>query len=110
MIERKSLISATEVQFALRLGLGPLRAWSDFLADCNRDRTNLFGLQLLPYGTRKMRAVRPMYCPAEVGDFIRAVWAEEPSLKKSWRALDKNDFMVDTAPALPWRCKARQVT
>jgi len=71
-----TLITESEAAFLLQAKLGSLRAWSDFLTDCRRGRTDLHGHMLLPTCVMVIgRAKRPMYRTADVRDFIRAIHA-----------------------------------
>lgn len=66
-------LSAEDTALALRTALGPTRGWHDFLADCIRGRTSLFGRRLLPVIKIKKigdRCKRPLYATADLHDFI----------------------------------------
>jgi hypothetical protein len=108
MIKRIEMISASETQFALRCALGPLRAWGDFLADLARETpkgVHVCGFTLLPAGIRRDRCGRPLYAPRDVAAFIRNVWAADPSLRRDWRALEKQLVEIEDSPLLPWRMR-----
>lgn len=68
-------ITQPEVVRFLTLAFGSTRSWSDFLADCIRNRASFCHLQLLPVcylpGTAG-RIRRPLYHRADVLAFIRA--------------------------------------
>ena len=62
----------------LHTAFGSVRTWSDFLADCIRDRTSFHGLQLHPVCYLRSstgRAGRPLYDRQTVLDFIVAAHA-----------------------------------
>lgn len=108
MIERMELISASETQFALRRALGPSRAWGGFLADLAREKpkdVHVCGFKLLPAGRKRDRCGRPLYAPNDVVEFIKNVWAADPTLKGDWSALDKQLVEVEDSPLLTWRMR-----
>lgn len=73
-------LSAPETAIVLYARLGSLRAWPDFLADCIRLKTHLYGLVLMPCGRKRDgRAFRPMYGVAEVQKFITDIKVKVPS-------------------------------
>lgn len=77
---QKKVYPASEVAFALRMALGPIRAWDDCLSDMRRGSTNVDGHVLLP--TCRMhdgRAWRPGYDANSVVVFINAVRATNPN-------------------------------
>jgi len=75
-------VTASEAAYLLRVALGPIRAWGDFLADNIRDKQSLHGLTLMPCCRKKIgRAYRPMYAVADVRAFIADVLAVEPSAR-----------------------------
>ncbi len=94
------VISASETAFLLRVKLGPIRAWGDFLADNIRGKQSINGLTLEPCSRKKTgKGFRPMYALEDVEAFIESVLALEPKAgkapikptvlavdrKKSWR-------------------------
>ena len=90
-----------EVAFFLRQTLGRMRgSWSDFLADCIRDRADLHGLQLLPVARVKLpgdRWKRPRYTIASVKEFIHGILAIVPRPPETDRALHKVAIAIDPA-------------
>ena len=73
-------ISASEVAHLLRVKLGPLRAWADFLADNIREKQSINGLTLMPCAKlHDGRLLRPVYDAVDVKDFIAAVQAASPN-------------------------------
>lgn len=111
MIEARHLLSQPETIGILRLRLGPSRAWRDFLADCIRNRTNLCGLQLLPYAKTKggeRCSGRPLYRPGEVHAFINAAIARDPSLGPEAPVAVLVE--VDTDPDLHWRLRVAKTS
>lgn len=73
-------LSAPEAAIVLYARLGSLRAWPDFLADCIRLKTNLYGLVLTPCGIKRDgRAFRPVYNVAEVERFVTGIKARVPT-------------------------------
>lgn len=65
---------ASEVAYVLRQALGPMREWSDCLADMRRGKTDIDGVQLLP--TCRVydgRAWRPGYSPDSIREFVREI-------------------------------------
>lgn len=108
MTARRALLSASETQFALRRALGPIRAWSDFLADLAREQSkkvHVRGCRLFPIARRRDRCGRPLYDPAHVAEFIRNVWTADPSLRRDWSAVQREEFEFEEAPLLPWRMR-----
>lgn len=66
-------LNSDDTALALRVALGPARGWHDFLADCIRNKTSLFGLKLRPVDWVKLpgdRCKRPRYATSEVRTFI----------------------------------------
>lgn len=85
-ISRKATIPAQEVAYLLRHCLGPIRCWSDFLADCLRDRTSIKGLTLKPCAKRHDgRVYRPVYAVDDVRVFIDQVRKTVPEASASAR-------------------------
>lgn len=75
-------VTASEAAYTLRVALGPLRAWGDFLADNIRGKQSVQGITLLPCCRKKIGgAYRPMYAVTDVCAFIEAVLAVEPSAR-----------------------------
>lgn len=69
-------LPAGEVAFILRKKLGPLRSWSDFLADCIRAKTSIQGLVLMPCArVRSGGSLRPVYDARDILVFVNAVRA-----------------------------------
>jgi hypothetical protein len=100
------LLTAAETAAALRQVLGPARQWRDFLADCIRGRTALHGYVLMPHAAReggRNEVPRPLYRPADVAEFIKAVRAADPSLKPA--PIKADTFRTDDTPGLPWRMR-----
>lgn len=80
---KMKIYSAAETVFILRKQLGPMRAWSDFLSDCIRIRTNLDGLMLMPINhVDDGRAKRPVYALEDIVAFIREIWRLHPEARK----------------------------
>jgi hypothetical protein len=73
--------SAGEVAYTLRKALGPLREWSDCLADMRQDKTSLDGFQLLPIcSIKSVRQWRPAYDAAAIAAFIHEIRALHPEI------------------------------
>jgi hypothetical protein len=69
-------LTAAETAFALRVNLGPLRAWTSFLSDNVRGKQDVNGHQLLPCCKRRdKRMFRPAYAVEDVNEFIASVLA-----------------------------------
>lgn len=95
-----------ETSLMLRLALGPVRTnWSDFLADCIRDRASLSGLQLQPIVRIKLpgdRCKRPRYTTQDVKNFILEAVRILPRPTAADRALHMVKIEIDPAMlALP---------
>lgn len=72
-------ISLSEAVFILRIRLGPLRNWTNFLNDNIRGMQDVAGHRLLPCGRRHDgRIFRPIYAVADVLAFIEDVLAAVP--------------------------------
>jgi len=77
-------LSAPEVAFLLRVKLGPLRSWRDFLMDNIRGQQSIGGHTLLPCAQRHDgKSYRPVYAVTDVADFIAKVRASVPSAGKT---------------------------
>ncbi|MDP3759635.1 MAG: hypothetical protein Q8R01_03825 [Ramlibacter sp.] len=97
---RVSVLTAADAAFLLRVKLGPLRSWPDFLSDCIRGRQHVAGHQLLPCCRRKRgRMFRPAYSLKDIREFIRCVLDDEPGAGKV--PLQPDFVVIDTA--LGWR-------
>lgn len=97
----RQALSSQDAAYLLRRELGPLRTWSDFLADCIRGRTSFKGHTLLPMAYLDGRGLcgRPVYAPEEVAAFIAAVSAlgaadPDPTAVRP--------VLVDLSPAPSW--------
>lgn len=104
-------VSASEAAHILMLGLGPMRSWSDFLADNIRSRQLLCGLSLLPCCEQHDgRRNRPRYAVSDLRSFIQNVRLKIPEKyeikaipleidpAKAWfvRKLDKDGLPVSS--------------
>lgn len=89
-------ISVSETAFLLRVKLGPLRNWANFLTDNIRGQQSVAGHKLLPSGRQHDgKAFRPIYAVCDVMDFIEKVLASEPKagktpVKTTLLAIDKS--------------------
>ena len=77
MIANIETIPQQDAVVMLRLRLGPIRVWSAFLADCNRERQHVNGYTLLPCASKmdKRSKMCPQYEYAAVLKFIEDVLA-----------------------------------
>ena len=66
-------LRAGDVAYLLRRELGPMREWSDCLADMRSGKTDVGGIRLLPMGVLSSGCNRPIYHPASVVGFIREI-------------------------------------
>ncbi|UCV22857.1 hypothetical protein [Ferribacterium limneticum] len=73
---------SSEVSYLLRRELGPIRDWSDCLADMRAEKTDIAGLRLLPLGVMAAGCGRPIYQPASVIEFIKEVRLLIPEARK----------------------------
>lgn len=73
---------AGDVAYLLRCELGPLRDWSDALADMRAEKTDVCGVRLLPVGIMSAGCRRPIYHPASVVEFIKEIRLLCPEAKK----------------------------
>lgn len=72
--EPTQVLSASETTLYLRVKIGPLRAWGDFLADCLRGRASINGERLMPCArVSDGRAYRPVYAMDDIESFIAHV-------------------------------------
>lgn len=79
---KTKIYPAGEVAYVLRQALGPLREWSDCLADMRRDKTDLDGFRLLPTcRIRDGRCWRPGYAADSVIEFIREIRSLHPEIE-----------------------------
>lgn len=120
------VIPAAEVAYILRVKLGPIRAWADFLADNIRERQDVNGERLLPCCRKSDgKTMRPMYAVRDVKLFIAHVLASVPGAgpqkvqpttltidrRRPWRI---NRFAQDGSPkaraVLRSACLSRTVT
>ena len=83
MIYSAKLLTAGEAASVLWNQLGPIRNWSNFLADCIRSKQAIAGITLTPCARLQgMRGLRPAYSLADIEAFIRAVKAVMPDAGK----------------------------
>lgn len=79
MINIEDAVTAPEAAYVLRSMLGPMRSWSDFLADVIRNKADIDGLTLQPCcRLHDGRALRPHYARSDIMAFIREVRAIYP--------------------------------
>ncbi|WP_022978410.1 hypothetical protein [Nevskia ramosa] len=107
-VSNQAVLSGAQVATILHAEFGPVREWSDTLADMRRGRSSIAGFSLAPFcrmqakgsGTSK----RPLYLQAETEEFIqdlRAVLPTAPPL-----SLEPQIIAVDDADNRGWRsCK-----
>lgn len=94
------ILSAAETAAMLRVRLGALRAWRDFLSDCIRDRQGIHGLRLMPCARMHVRgSFRPVYALDDISEFIEAVMRVEPTAGKC--PIKAQELMIDRR--YPWR-------
>lgn len=103
-------LPVAEAAFLLRVHLGPLRSWTNFLTDNIRGQQSIAGFKLMPCGRQHDgKAYRPIYATRDVTDFIAKVLAAVPTagktpIKPTTLAIDKgrhwwvNKFDKDGAP------------
>jgi hypothetical protein len=73
-------LSSDDTATLLRAKLGPLRAWRDFLGDCNRGRASIKGLCLMPCCSQFHKGLfRPRYATSDVDDFVTKVLEAVPA-------------------------------
>ena len=76
------VIDLVDAVFYLRIKLGKLRAWDDFLGDNRRGRQSINGLTLEPICRKKGRFGKtPMYAVRDVQQFVADVLASNPGIK-----------------------------
>ncbi|MFO1305784.1 MAG: hypothetical protein U1F54_18810 [Burkholderiales bacterium] len=75
MKRRVTVVSAGDAAYLLRRRLGPVREFSDFLADARRDgTTSYYGHTLLPCAyVFDGRTKRPVYSVQDIAAFVHAV-------------------------------------
>lgn len=77
-----AVIDLVDTVLYLRIKLGKLRAWDDFLADNRRGKQSIDGLTLEPTCRKKGRFGRtPMYAVRDVQQFVADVLASSPGIK-----------------------------
>ncbi len=87
-----STLSATEAAHVLMIGLGSLRAWSDFLSDNIRGRQGINGRTLLPCcEMHDGRKFRPRYAVEDIRRFIADVRKDFDKQKIDSVKLDLDD-------------------
>jgi hypothetical protein len=88
--------TAGEVAYILRQTLGPLREWSDCLADMRQGKTSLDGIQLLPIcRIKSVRQWRPAYDGTSIASFIHEIRALHPEIVTN---LKPQGIEVDLSP------------
>lgn len=90
----------SEAAYMLRMALGPLRNWTNFLSDNIRDRQSIHGLTLIPCARQSDgKAFRPVYAVADVLAFIRDVLAADSTAGKA----PLKTATLDIDRRRPWR-------
>lgn len=90
------VMTAPEAATYLRIELGPMKAWADFLADNIRDKQNAGGETVLPCARIRIgRCRRPVYALDDLRKFVDAVRAVEPKARKAplqtmWLEVDRS--------------------
>lgn len=94
---RANTVSATEAAYLLMKGLGPIRAWKDFLTDNIRGRQSVSGETLLPCCEQHDgRLFRPRYALSDIRVFVAAVRL------KIAEKYEINTVTLDLDPAREW--------
>lgn len=94
-----------EVAYFLRRALGPLREWSDCLADMRRNKTNVDGMQLLPVcQIHDGRRWRPGYTVESLAEFIRQVRTSHPEIRTDAPAIGI-EIGLDPSDERSWRIR-----
>lgn len=79
---KTKIYPAGEVAYVLRQALGPLREWSDCLADMRREKTSVDGFRLLPVCViNDGRAWRPGYDARSIDEFVREIRSLHPEIE-----------------------------
>lgn len=100
MMTGTPVIQASEAAYMLRVKLGPIRAWADFLADNIRGKQSIQGLTLKPCCRKKIgKAFRPMYALTDIEAFIAKVLKIEPKAGKA----PIKPVLLDLDRKKPWR-------
>lgn len=77
-------ITLTETALLLRLYLGPLRNWTNFLTDNIRGKQCIAGRNLMPCARQHDGMLfRPIYAMQDIRDFIGAVQLAMPEARKT---------------------------
>jgi hypothetical protein len=88
-------ITLAEAAYLLRAQLGPMRSWSDFLADNIRGKQSVAGHTLLPCARKRDgKSFRPVYSVHDVKTFIAKVLASVSGAGKA--AIKQTVLPVDT--------------
>jgi hypothetical protein len=78
----KKAYNSGEVAYLLRMFLGPLREWGEFLSDCRQLKTTYKGHTILPaLRIRDSRNYRPVYLGTDIQIFIKAVLSDCPEAR-----------------------------
>jgi hypothetical protein len=96
---RTDVIDSSETAYYLRQRLGPLRAWSDFLTDVRRGRTDLGGHQLHPCCRIRHRGWVPAYAIEDIREFVASVLNDVSEAGSA--TFDTVSVTID--PAAHWR-------
>lgn len=101
-------LSSAEAAFFLRCALGPVRNWSDFLADCIRDKSSHMGLTLLPVCRVRMSGdscARPRYSAQQIKTFIKEALVLEPRPADAMQVRIQPVEIDDELMQLPWHMR-----
>lgn len=110
MSRSATLLTVSQTASMLGTALGAGRQWVDTLNDHRQGRRDLKGVTLMPFaraGGSASESPRPLYHPADVMTFIRAVRARYGLLKPFVVPLGIflfHDFPVGSK--VPWRMRA----
>lgn len=101
---------AGDVAYLLRRELGPIRDWSDCLADMRAEKTDVCGVRLLPVGVMSAGCGRPIYHPTSVVAFVKEVRLQCPEAQKNV-PYQTIEVEIDLSDERHWKqIKAKPIT
>lgn len=107
---KTKVMRAGDVAYLLRRELGPMRDWSDCLADMRGNKTDVCGVRLQPVGVMSAGCGRPIYHPFSVIEFIKEVRLRCPNAQKDV-PYQTIEVEIDLSDERYWKnIKAKTVT
>jgi hypothetical protein len=95
-----NVLNSADTAVLLRVRLGPIRSWPDFLADCIRAKQELHGCRLMPCCRKRDRhGFRPHYSLPDIEEFILNIKTADATAGRA--PIKPSTVVIDTSRG--WR-------